>query len=412
MSVSIIRNFTYMSLSLIAINIFGYVFHAVVSRKLGPPLYAEFSVLYAFMIALSRPVGILSWAIAKIGVTGRTTERDFEEIKRFSIKLGLTVALIVGIIPVLFSPLLGKFLKIENLFLFLPIALTLFLWSLTGILRGLFTSIEQFGILSYTTGIELFIRALCGISLVLLGFKVFGALAGSVFGALSVFILLLSRRKYISEVYNDRKKKGTAEEGFRSITTKVFFIALPTGFFLELDLLLAKRFFSPEEAGIYAAATLIGKGLLMFSIVASTVIYPKLVQEKMSKRGISAFLWGIGITLLLFIPGGIFLKLFGKPVVGLLFGDKYTGVVGLVHLYAFALIPLAIHLQVTNYKGAIGGWIEGIWLWLVLGGYYLSLELFSHSINSYLHAIFLFHAIAAPLSFIILYFRHRKGVIA
>jgi O-antigen/teichoic acid export membrane protein len=286
--------------------------------------------------------------------------------------------------------------------------LTLFLWSLTAILRGLFTSIESFGILSYAGGIELFVRALCGIILVLLGFQVFGALVSSALGALAVFFLLLRKRNLLAEAYNRRKQHNTSGEGFGSITSKVFFITIPTGFFLELDLLLAKRFFSPEEAGIFAAATLIGKGLLMFSIIASTVIYPRLVEEKLSKRGISAFLLGVGITLLIFIPGGIFLKIFGQPVVALLFGDKYTAVVGLVHLYAIALIPLAIHLQVTNYKGAIGGWVEGIWLWLVLGGYYVSLEMFSSSIHSYLYAIFLFHAIAAPLSAVILYFRQKQ----
>jgi len=381
-----------------------------VSRKLGPPLYAEFSVLYALMIALSRPVNILSWAITRVGVIGRATGTDFEDVKRFSIKLGLAVALIIGIGPMLLSPLIQTFLKTGTLYLFLPLGLTLFIWSLTGILRGLYTSIEAFAVLSYTTIAELFIRALCGISLVLLGFRVFGALSGSVFGALSVFILLLSRRKYISEVYNDRKKQGISEEGFRSITTKVFFIALPTGFFLELDLLLAKRFFSPEEAGIYAASALIGKGLLMFSTVASAVVYPKLVEERLSRKGITAFLWGVGITLILFASGYIFLNFLGKPVVLLLFGDKYTGVTGLVPLYALALIPLALHLQITNYKGAIGGWIEGGWLWFILCGYYLYLEKFSSSLYSYLWAIFFFHLATAPLSGLILYLRHRGKV--
>jgi O-antigen/teichoic acid export membrane protein len=397
----------YLSFSFIATNIFGYIFHAIVSRKLGPPLYAEFSVLYAFMIALSRPVNILSWAIARVGVTGRAAGVDYESVKRFSIKLGLTIACIIGLIPVIFSPWISAFLKTENLLLFFPIALTLFLWSLTGILRGLFTSIESFGLLSYAAAIELFVRALCGVVLVLLEFQVFGALIGSAIGALSVFVLLAGKRKHINKAYNMRKQNGSSEESFITITTKVFFIAIPTGFFLELDLLLAKRFFSPEEAGIFAAAALIGKALLMFSIVASTVIYPKLVEEKLSKKGLSAFLFGVFITIFLFISGYVFLKLFEKQFILLLFGNRYSGVIGLVPLYILTLVPLALHLQVTNYKGAIGGWIEGIWLWIVLGGYYCALELYSSSFTSYFYAIFLFHAAAAPLSAVILYFRHK-----
>ncbi|MFA6054910.1 MAG: oligosaccharide flippase family protein [Thermodesulfovibrionales bacterium] len=403
----ILRNIIYVSLSFIATNIFGYVFHAIVSRKLGPPLYAEFSVLYAFMIALSRPVNILSWAIARVGVTGRIAGIDYGKVKKFSIRLGLTVAFIIGLFPILFSPLISKFLKTDNMFLFFPIALTLFLWSISGILRGLFTSIESFGILSYSVSIELFVRAICGIILVLLEFQVLGALIGSAVGALSMFVVLYSKRKHIYETYITRKQEGIAEEGFGNITTKVFFISVPTGFFLELDLLLAKRFFSPEEAGIFAATALIGKALLMFSIVASTVIYPKLVEEKLSKKGISAFLTGVLITIFLFTSGYVFFKFFEKPVILLLFGNKYAGVIGLVPLYILALVPLALHLQVTNYKGAIGGWTEGIWLWIVLGGYYCALEIYSSSFTSYFYAIFLFHAITAPLSAVILYFRHK-----
>ncbi len=378
------------------------------SRKLGPPSYAEFSVLYAFMIALSRPINILSGAITRVAVTGRATGTDYEEIKKFSIRAGLAAGIILGLVPVLFSPLISTFLKIDNLLLFIPLGLTLFIWSLTGILRGLFTSIEKFDVLSYTSAAELFVRAVCGIALVFLGFKVFGALAGSAFGALSVFFLLLSRKKRIVEIYNERRLQNVPESSFSGITTKVFFIALPMGFFIELDVLLAKRFFFPEEAGVYAAAALIGKGLLMFSTVASTVVYPKLVEERLNKKGLVAFLWGIGITLALFATGYILLIPFGKPVVGLLFGDKYKGVIELVPVYALALIPLALHLQVTNYKGAIGSWIEGGWLWVVLAGYYLSLELSSSTLNSYIGAIFKFHLITTPLSFFILYLRFRK----
>ena len=360
------------------------------------------------MIALSRPVNILSGALTRVAVTGRAAGIDFEEIKKFSFKLGLLLALFAGIVPIVLSPVIRGFLKTDGLLVFIPLGITLFIWSLTGVLRGLFASIEAFGIISYTTTAELFIRAVCGIVLVLLGLKAFGAIASSVFGASAVFILLYAKRKYIINAYNERLRQGTPESGFKNITAKVFFIALPMGFFLELDMLLVRRFFSPEDAGIYAAAALIGKGLLAFSMIASAVVYPKLIEERLSRKGVFAFLWGIGITIILFLSGYAFLKLFGKPVVGLLFGDKYHGVIELVPVYASSIIPLAIHLQIANFKGAIGGWVEGAWLWLLLAGYYLSLTLFSSSVHSYLQAIFVFHMITAPLSFIILYLRHRQ----
>jgi O-antigen/teichoic acid export membrane protein len=364
--------------------------------------------MYALMIALSRPVNILSGAITRISVTGMTTGRAFEEIKKYATRLGLAVAFILGLSPIVFSPLIRIFLKIEDLMLFIPVGIALFIFSLVGILRGMFASIEAFGTISYTTVVEFFTRAVFGIIFVLLSFQVLGALTGSVFGALSVFLLLYGKKKNIMTVYDERKQQNISTVGFHGITAKVFFITLPIGFFLELDLLLAKRFFSPDEAGIYAAAALIGKALLMFSILAATIVYPKLVEERLSRKGLYIFLWGVGITLILFVSGYIFFSFFGKPVVNLLFGAKFQGVTELVPLYIFAIFPLAMHIQITNYKGAVGGWFEGTWLWIVLGGYFVFLELFSVNLDSYLSVLFGFHLVSAPLSFIILYLRHRK----
>ncbi len=385
------------------------MFHAVISRKLGPPLYAEFSVVHALLLALSRPLSILSGVITRVAVTGRFNGVDFKDTKDFCMKLGVILALAVGFGSAILSPFFKMFLKIDNILLFLPLAVTLLLLGLTAVWRGLFASIESFAIVSYSSIAELFLRGVSGIILVFLGFKVFGALSGSALGVVAAFCLLYSRRKQISKSYNERKQETLSNSKFGSISAKVFFIAIPAGFFLELDLLLSKRFFSPHDAGIYAAAALIGKGLLIFTTVASAVVYPRLVEERLSKRGLLAFFWGIAITLIFFILGYAALKLIGKPIVSLLFGDKYVGVAELVPIYTIALIPLAVHLQIANYKGAIGGWAEGLWLWIILVGYYVSLEIFSSSIPSYLRVIFIFHLIFAPLSFFILYIRNKKA---
>jgi O-antigen/teichoic acid export membrane protein len=254
----------------------------------------------------------------------------------------------------------------------------------------------------------MFAKTITGITLVFIGFKINGALSASFVGAMFLFFAYWQRLHKVSELHNERLKKERYLEKFTRITIKVFFIFIPVGFFYELDLLLIKRFLPPEKAGVYAAAALVGKALLTFSSIAGGVIFPRLVEQKFSKKGIFTFLWGIGITVLLFITGYVVLKLLGKPILNLLFGDKYSGVETLVLSYVIALVPLAIHLQITNYKGAIGSWIEGIWLWVVLGAYFTVLEMSSANIDSYLNTIFIFNTVSAPLSFIILFIRHRN----
>lgn len=404
---SYFRNFSYLAVLFVLANLFGYLFHAVSSRKLGPSLYAEFSILYALLLAFAWPINTLSSAVTRVAVTAREAGANFARIERFVTKLGLAMALALGIWPILFYPLLRTFLNIEGFYSFLLIGVTLFLWSISGVIRGLLSSIEAFGIISSTGIFELFVRAIFGILLVLLGMKVFGAIVSSTIGAFFVLALLVKQRPLVESAYNKGKQTFMFKENLGKITLNLFLMNLPVGFFIELDRLLAKRFFL-QEAGIYSASALIGKEILIFSGLASSVVYPKLIKERLSEKGIRVFLWGVGITIISFGFGYLFIRFFGSDVIGLLFGDKYSAVVDLTPFYIVALIPLACHLQVISYKGAVGGWIEGNWLWFVLAAYYLALELCSSTLDNYLKTIFLFHLAFAPASLLVLYLRERR----
>ena len=74
------------------------------AENLAPPLYAEFSVVHALLLALSRPVSILSGVITRVAVTGRSNGADFKDTKHFCMKLGVIIALLVGFGSAIFSP--------------------------------------------------------------------------------------------------------------------------------------------------------------------------------------------------------------------------------------------------------------------------------------------------------------------
>ncbi|MBZ0156866.1 MAG: oligosaccharide flippase family protein [Alphaproteobacteria bacterium] len=401
------RNFLYTSGAFLLTNLFGYLFHAVASRKLGPPLYAEFTVLYTLLFTLSRPVPVLATAVARVAVLGRGEGRDFGEIRRFSFRLGTALSLGLGLGTVLLAPLFEHFLHAGNRKLFLFLGLTLFIWGMAGIYRGLLVSLEHFRDISYADTLEMLVRAACGSFLLLAGFGSAGAFWSVAAGALVLFVLVLRRGEKIEEGYTRRLQNGDSKGSASTIAGKVFLIALPVGLFTELDTLLIKRLFSPDEAGMYAAAALIGKGLLLFSVALSSVLYPRLVEGGRDKRGLRTFLLGVKGVLLLFCAGFLFLLVAGEPFIALLFGPQYRNVAAFAPWYLLSLTPLALHLQIANYKSAIGGRKEGLWLWGILAGYFICLEAFSSTLSVYLYAIFLFHSLAAPLSFLFLYRRHR-----
>ena len=70
------------------VNILGYIFHFIVSRKLGPELYGEFMVLYSLMLT----VGFLSniYPTLTIKAVLENKEQKYEILRFIRMIAGLT----------------------------------------------------------------------------------------------------------------------------------------------------------------------------------------------------------------------------------------------------------------------------------------------------------------------------------
>ena len=398
----LIKNFSYMSLAFVMANIFGYFFHGVVSRRLGPSLYGQYSVLYSFLLAMSMPLGVLSVTVTRTVINAQP-EMTHEELSYYLSRFQIILSISILVIFLISSGTIAKFLKVSHGYLLVPVALALSVLSVVFVLRGVLASVEAFNIISYSSIIELLVRAISGIALVILDLKVFGAICGSLIGAVTaLFYLLMKRPLSIKKtVFMERQKNKNFV--FEKSILKVFFIGLPAGLIMYLDTILSKRFFPDEIVGIYGAVSLIGKSILILSSIFATVLFPKLVKEKVNTEALRAFVYGLVFTVLIFLLAFICFKFIDNLTVLIVFGKEFLPASPLLSLYIIALLPLAIHLQIINYKIAIGGWTEGIWLWIVSGVYYIVLSYFSSSITSYILSIMIYHIVSSVGSFILLY---------
>jgi O-antigen/teichoic acid export membrane protein len=93
------------------VNILGYVFHFVVSRKLGPELYGEFMVLYSLMLTVSSLSGIYPNLTIKVVLENK--EQKYEILRFIRIITGLT-GLIFFIGLTISLPFIQSFLKITH----------------------------------------------------------------------------------------------------------------------------------------------------------------------------------------------------------------------------------------------------------------------------------------------------------
>jgi O-antigen/teichoic acid export membrane protein len=124
-----------------------------------------------------------------------------------------------------------------------------------------------------------------------------------------------------------------------------------------MDVILAKYFLSPAEAGLYTSVSVLGKIVFFFSGAVGTVMFP-MITEKFTKgentKGIlrKSFLYTGALS-----GGLVSIYVLYPQIVVKIFGEKYYPAVDLVAPYGMAMFLVSItgilmsyHLAINNMK--------------------------------------------------------------
>ena len=349
-----LKNLSYVSISFFYVNLLGYIFHFYVSRKLSPVGYGEFMVLYSLMLTVGNISNIFSIISVKTIVENFN---DKEKILRFLRIFGLLIGGFITLTGIIISPLLKEFLKIS----YLPyIWVVSFCWLFMFIVaaeRGYLQANDKFGIFAFSSAFELTVRLIIAIVLLYLGFYIWGAIFPSLFGIISVSIFLLFVNK---NLFGKIKKIS-----LKKIVTVAAY-ASPSGFFVYLDDIFIKRIFSPETAGYYASASILGKALIWFSITLFSVYFPKIIASKDIRE-----FKKLCMNIIALIAGIFFISEFGIIFLGekifiILFGIKFQQGFAILPYYVISVLPLTISTIFIGINTAKEKYLSLIYLQLVL----------------------------------------------
>ncbi|WP_041675840.1 lipopolysaccharide biosynthesis protein [Sulfurihydrogenibium azorense] len=373
-----IRHFFYLSVMFFYINGIGYVFHFIISRKLGPEGYGEFMVLYSFMLT----VGFFSNTYPTIAIKNILENKEEKlGVLRFLRIVAFITGLLFFIVLSLLSPYLKDFLHVSSSFSIIIIALVSFLIFLENVEKGYLQVENRFGMYSFLNGLELTLRLLFAIIFVEIGFWINGALSSTVFSMFFSLILLM----YINKnLFGEIKKLP-----FKRII-KSFFLVSPSGFFVYADDIFIKRVFDPITAGYFASASILGKAYIWFILTLFSIIFVK-VSEKKEK----AFKYVKYFFIFIIFTFGviqILLSLVGEKVFLLLFGDKYSQAYEILPLYIFSILPLLINLVIYYVNISLEKAFVSVYLHLIL--YYCGFVFIKFaSVIDYLTYIFIINAV-------------------
>lgn len=294
-------------------NLFNFFFNLYMSRTLPVPEYG----LLASIISLIGMPGVAAAAMVPIVVSFAgeyfaNNEMDkvrglYNKITKFLIIL--SAVFFIGFLIAI--PQIKTFFHITNPEILILTDIIIVLAFISVINTAFIQSKMKFTYLAFMNMFGTFVKLVTGIGFVMLGFSALGGVLAVFFATLAPYIISFFQLKFIFDKHAKTphiENKKLFSFGIPSVLT---FLGLNS--FISTDIILVKHFFSPENAGIYAGLSLVGRIIFFISAPIAGVMFPIVVQKFNKKENYTnTFFLSLLLVLLPAVALLIFYSLFPK----------------------------------------------------------------------------------------------------
>ncbi len=336
--------------SSMVLSVGGFVFHAIASRRLG---VAEYGTLYALVSAFTLaalPAGLFAPVIVRFAAEFRALHDD-RHIRGLAISLARgfgAIGLVYIAIAAIFAVPIAHFLHVPAWTV--PLVGVLAAIALaSGAGRSLVQGTQSFGTFAGSAATEGVMKVAGLLVFTAIGWGLIGGILGFMVGSICGFafvgIRLLGyyRRVEPAEVRYDWRRIAGASGASAAI-------AIAGAFIGSADVVLVKHFFDPALAGVYAAASLVGKIPLYFVGFIPTVLLPQATdRHSRGERTRGVLVASLGMFAVFSAGSLIVFKFFGAVVLHALVGNKFDAALGLLVPYSGAMILLALTSALASY---------------------------------------------------------------
>ncbi len=345
----LIKNSSILFIGSMAVSIGNYLFHLISGRILGPGDYGILASLLSLNIILAVPTGVISMISVKLASNVKVSKKygELHYLIKYLLKNLTLIGLAVFFILCFFSPSLARFLKIPSPKLIILLGVIVFLSFLIPVVQGVLRGLQKFKSLAWNMIVMPIIKTTLVVILLLLGFRVYGALIAMLAASIAVFVLAF---KPLWFLFRFRAKKNVQ-------TKKILLYALPVLISLfcftllyNIDIIMAKHFFTETDAGLYSALSKLGQ-IIFFVIGAIVATMFPMVAEKYKKGEEHKHLLAQSLKIVALVCGtGVLIYfLFPKILVRVFFGSAYLSIAHLVGLVGLAMFFLALNNVFLNY---------------------------------------------------------------
>jgi O-antigen/teichoic acid export membrane protein len=336
-------------------GVLGYVFQILMGRMLSAADYGLFSALMALFMIFGAPLGTLMMVVSR-KVSEYRAQADDGSLAHFYYSINARTAA-VGIATLalcaLFAPTLQAYLGSASIVPVYLLGALLFLTFPIVVNNAFLQGTQRFIWLSASTASSVAFKIVFATAFVWMGLSVSGALAGTILAAVAGWLFTYGA---LHRMLRDglRRPSATRHLSFRPFVP-VFVANAAFATMTQLDIILVNHYFSGPEAGLYAAASVLGKAIMYLPGGIAMALFP-MVAERHSRDESSAhlFVQAVGLTALLCGGSALFYYLFGEWLIVVLYGEGFRPAGQILALLGFAMLPMGLVLVAEHFLIAKG----------------------------------------------------------
>jgi len=353
-----------LTISNMAVGVLGYAYQVLMGRMLSLTDFALFSAIMALFMIVSSPFGAMYMVISR-RVSSLRALNELSELRILYLHSHGYILLGGILLLGMLIPLAGEVQEYLRSASALPVwlfAVFLIFSAFSFVNNAFFQGMQRFGWLAGVGILNSIFKIILSGLLIILGFKVIGAIAGALIAAAATWFVgmwVTYSKLPAAAIISANNRAFEMKSVLPVLIASVAFAAMT-----QLDMVLVNWYFPPDQAGLYAAASVLGKAVLYLPGGLVLALYP-MVAENHAKERSSAniLLQAVAATLAVCGAAAVVYWMLGGWLINLLYGPNYNGAGELLRWYGFAILPMAL-VMVAEYFLIAKGRVLFVWLFL------------------------------------------------
>jgi len=339
-----VRSGAVLGAATIVFSITGYLFQTACIRFLGPSRYSDIAALLALSAVIAIPLGSVQTLIAREAAY-LSMQEDNGELRRFfrrTMRITVPAALAVLVIALALTGPIEDLLNIASAAVVVAGLSALGFLIVGAILYGFLQGLQRFPQLAANYVISGMAKPVLVVPVLFAGLGAAGALSVNTLAAGGAVALAIFALRDVWRAAPATQMRAPTRFARREVAVLVIG-SLAFASLTNLDIVLASYYLDGDSAGIYAAAALVGKLVLLAPAAVVTVLLPKAASRAAAGANSQRILMlSAGVTLALTLAATLVLALIPEGVLVWAFGPDFRASTELLGWFGLAMTAAAL----------------------------------------------------------------------